>query len=728
MNIARLACLLAFASLHLLSVAANRMGEWTVYNSFRNVTRVCQSPDRVYAIASSSLFHVSKTDGSIGILNKVNGLNSSSATAITYDDTHSLLVVGYADGNIDLVRDDGSVVNIDDLKEATVTASKFVNDLYACPSTGFVYLACGAGILCLNVEKAEVAETYNPSKLFSTTEVTKRVTVDDDSLFALTDNAVYGASLSDPTLVNPYNWTKFPSSRWSELSSPDLTSVIDSDGNFFIAEGKNGLAKRTPGGELLDLYQPDGPAMNSVFSLSFSNGRLYATTGHPRGLYDRGDTDVDGALMIYNGSRWLNFTEDEIYPATGKRFKTLCYVTVDPSDNTHYFVSSTRDGVYEFRADTCFARYNVIGDSCSSDSSFCVWNATASTLDVATTVSSPDDYITVNAIALDDNSCLWVGNEICPQYVKVMDAHGNWFEHSYPGMSNPDVLDKFFITSSGLKMLTSPRLPGGLLVIDDKGTPTSFSSHRYRFIASIKDQDGNALSVAPLCLTQDADGSIWMGTWEDGIYVLKNPSNIFSSSYTFFRPKINRTDGSGLADYLFAQQRITGIAIDGASRKWVATFSSGLYLLSDDGTRTLAHFTAHNSPLLDDCIYSMAYDEDSGELFIATASGLCSYHTDATKGYSKLKSSQLKIYPNPVRPDFNGVVTVNGLVDNALVKFTDTAGNLVYQTRANGGTATWNLRLANGKRAAAGVYFIMASLTPSGGETQMATGKLLLIR
>ena len=124
----------------------------------------------------------------------------------------------------------------------------------------------------------------------------------------------------------------------------------------------------------------------------------------------------------------------------------------------------------------------------------------------------------------------------------------------------------------------------------------------------------------------------------------------------------------------------------------------------------------------------MAYDEDSGELFIATASGLCSYHTDATKGYSKLKSSQLKIFPNPVRPDFNGVVTVNGLVDNALVKFTDTSGNLVYQTRANGGTATWNLRLANGKRAAAGVYFIMASLTPSGGETQMATGKLLLIR
>lgn len=709
--------------------AATRVGSWTVYNSFRDVSRVCQSDARVYAVGSASLFYVEKANESIHVINKVSGLHSPTVTAIAFDDAHDVLAVGYADGNVDFVREaDGAVVNVSDLKRATVTASKAVNDLYADNLTGNVYLACGAGVLRLNVEKAEVSETYNPSKQNATTEAFTRVTVDDDSLFALTDNAVYGAPLNDPALANPYRWAKFPSGRWNELSSPDPAVVIDNDGCLWVAEGIDGLAKRAADGTLLNVIQPDGPAMNSVFSVTYSGGRLFAMTGHPRGLYDRGDTDVDGALMIFDGTRWLNFTQKEIYTACGKRFKTLCYLAIDPNDNTHYFVSSTRDGVYEFRADTLLTRYNAIGDSCSADSSFCVWNATKSTLDVATTVSAPDDYLTVNAIAYDDNGCLWVGNEICPQYVKVRDRDGNWFEHAYTGMSNPDVLDKFFITAEGLKMLTSPRLPGGLLVIDDRDNASAFASHRYRFFASAKDQDGNTITVAPLCLAQDNDGSIWMGTWEDGVYVLKNPSNVFSSSYTFFRPKINRTDGSGLADYLFARQRVTAIAIDGAGRKWIATFGAGLYLLADDGLTTVNHFTASNSALLDDCIYSLAYDEHNGELYVATASGLCSYRTDATKGKNKLKSGDLKVFPNPVRPEYDGVVTVDGLVDNALVKFTDAAGNLVYQTRANGGSATWNLRLANGSEASAGVYFIMASITSNGGDTQMATGKLMLIR
>lgn len=52
---------------------------------------------------------------------------------------------------------------------------------------------------------------------------------------------------------------------------------------------------------------------------------------------------------------------------------------------------------------------------------------------------------------------------------------------------------------------------------------------------------------------------------------------------------------------------------------------------------------------------------------------------------------------------------INGLANNAEVKITDVAGKLVYSTRANGGTVTWNLNDATGRRVRSGVYLVLSA-------------------
>jgi hypothetical protein len=37
------------------------------------------------------------------------------------------------------------------------------------------------------------------------------------------------------------------------------------------------------------------------------------------------------------------------------------------------------------------------------------------------------------------------------------------------------------------------------------------------------------------------------------------------------------------------------------------------------------------------------------------------------------------VYPNPVRPQYDGTVKIAGLINRANVKITDIAGNLVYE-------------------------------------------------
>jgi len=150
-------------------------------------------------------------------------------------------------------------------------------------------------------------------------------------------------------------------------------------------------------------------------------------------------------------------------------------------------------------------------------------------------------------------------------------------------------------------------------------------------------------------------------------------------------------------------ESINAIAVDGANRKWIGTASSGLYLMSSDGKETIEHFTAENSPLLSNNVIAIATNDENGEVFIGTDGGLVSYQSDAAKGMNHL--SEAYVYPNPIRPGFDGVITIAKLSDNSTVKITDTAGNLICTTLSNGGIAIWDGNDAYGKKVRSGIYY-----------------------
>jgi flagellar hook assembly protein FlgD len=66
-------------------------------------------------------------------------------------------------------------------------------------------------------------------------------------------------------------------------------------------------------------------------------------------------------------------------------------------------------------------------------------------------------------------------------------------------------------------------------------------------------------------------------------------------------------------------------------------------------------------------------------------------------------------YPNPVRPDYNGLITVTGLSYNADVKIVTTNGVLVAEGKSNGGTFTWNGTDLKGQRVASGIYMVQTA-------------------
>ena len=222
------------------------------------------------------------------------------------------------------------------------------------------------------------------------------------------------------------------------------------------------------------------------------------------------------------------------------------------------------------------------------------------------------------------------------------------------------------------------------------------------------------------CLEIDYDGEVWIGT-DKGPAVFYNPSSIFNET-TFDAQKI-LIDTAGILQYLLENEAITDILVDGANKKWIATYGGGLFLMSEDATQTVLSFSSTNSPLFSDNITSLAINNESGELFIGTDKGVLGYRSTATS--PAFNFQELEVFPNPVKPDYNGVIAVKGMMNNSEVKITNSNGILIKTVFSNGGQAIWDGRNSFNEPVNSGVYYFFA--TSEDGNSK-AKSKVLIIR
>ena len=209
------------------------------------------------------------------------------------------------------------------------------------------------------------------------------------------------------------------------------------------------------------------------------------------------------------------------------------------------------------------------------------------------------------------------------------------------------------------------------------------------------------------CMVEDQLGHLWFGT-DRGVKIIDQHARMFEAprgQYTSVPVKTIKVPVDGYLMELLKDDQVTAIAVDGANRKWLGTSDNGLFLVSSDGMEELEHFTTDNSPLLSNSVSNLAINNQTGELFISNEMGLISYRGTAT--YTEnFDKKEVKAYPNPVRPGYEGLISIKGLPNNALVKITDTKGNLIYQAKATGGQLSWNGYSLQGRKPDSGVLFV----------------------
>lgn len=748
------------------------IGQWRDHLPYNQVISLAEAGDRVYAATPYALFYLDRNDNSLNRYTKINGLSDVGIRSIRLHKQSNTLVIAYTNGNIDLLKD-SKVNNLSDIKRNTLLVNKTINSVNIIHNRA--YFSCGFGVVVLDLNKMQFPEPIyyigaggTPSQVFDVA-----FNESDSLLYAATETGVYHANYYKANLANFAEWTKevgvaLPGGSFNHVAAFNNKIIVNKSGQGYADEYMyakvNGVWQTLEPHNSSDRFNIEVHQNRLIVcnNLSVDVFKPDLTLDYKVWTYNPGDVLPKDAVLTENNVLWIGdeieglvkvtniwtsqkfklngpefpdafalaSAKNDVWMVSGGRspsFEPLYryakfagfvegkWTTIDRKKDE--FLSDYRDA-YAVAVNPANPKQVFIGTMGSGlleyyDAQF-VQRYTTENSTLQDHAQAPG-RIDVTGLKFDNENNLWVVNSSAPLLLSRRTPAGVWTSYSLGSAGAGFEADRIAIDNINQKWILGRNL--NLFVFNDNNTPDNPNDDRFKRLSS-SPGNGNIPGSFVKSIAVDRKGLVWLGT-DKGVAVFYSPENVFSNSNFDAQKVLIEQDGYG--QYLLETESVTAIAVDGSNRKWFGTDRAGLFLMSEDGTKQVKHFTEINSPLLSNTITDLVLTE-SGELFIATPRGIISYRSDAVPPPEIF--TDISVFPNPVEKNFTGNIAIRGLFENSNVKITDVAGNLVYSINAEGGQVLWNGRNFDGTKVKTGVYIVFIS-NQDGSKTHVT--KILVL-
>ncbi len=723
--------LLLFASF-LKPLFSQQINSWTDYFSLNRLYHLDQYEQGFVAAGKNALLIYDTLNNEVEKKSFFLGLSDSRISGIRYLPDYNFLVVIYETGNIDILKD-GKNYNLPYIMEDQSIYAKQLNDVDA--GDNYVYVAGNYGVSSINPQTLAFYETCRFP------EPVRDLAVAQGKVYALSGSYIYSTESSN-SIIDINSWSKIQADNVFEIQSDGeriyagsfvngqtLVYVLE-NGSFNQVFAIDGLYKFKVYnrklylfGKNIVIYDP-ATRQSSILNLTYAdvayandllvvdgtmviadayNGLVFPaenkTVKYPSAL-----TDNVSAVKTSGDYLYIGYTPDSIDELAGvgamitkidrehNQWQNYFYpvssgitaISIDAADDNHIFAGTDGQGLLEVEGGELLAVYN------SSNSP----------------LGSANGQTAISDLFRDKSGTLWVLSRYGQYPVVKFFSDGTWDAEPLSAVAAGYSTGRFFLGQNNI--LWANLYEGGVLAID-------YNNDLSRVFYP-EPQVGKAINY----VSQDKDGTVWLAT-TDGIAYL-NFSDIYNVSAV--RPKVEVTlNDTTIYAYLLDNVKCSRILSDPGNRKWITTTVAGVFLLSPDVQQQYQSFSRFNGKLPTNNVQDAYIDNKSGTIFFLTDLGLVSYKSDVSAANDDF--AKIKIYPNPVRPGFEGNVAITGLMYNTLVKITDVEGNVVFETRSNGGTAVWDTADLRGNPVKSGVYLVFCY---DDQYTQKCIKKLLIIR
>lgn len=739
---------------------------WQGYFSYNEIKDVSESATTIFAASENAMFSKNTSTSQLKTTNTIDGLSGETISSLYYSSTSNKTLVGYENGLMIVINEaDGSMLNIVDIINKQLPSNmKKINHFME--YQGIVYVSCDFGIVQFDLATMLFGDTYFIGNNGAEISVTQTA-VFNGYIYAATIDGVRKADIANKNLIDFNQWTQTAPGNWSSVeafgkeliainnsgyihkynqgsnsfigflqlpfvavdmrktanylvitttssvyfynnqmalvsqinsnqisgSNVSFTCATTIDDIVYIGTKENGLMNTTISvASPFENSTPIGPSRNSIFALQVATNALWVVYGD---YFNYNPYPLDSyGISKYSATGWLNIPYEKVFGA-----KSMTRIAVNPNKENEVYASSFFSGLLKIVDDEPKILYNQSNSALES------------------LVLSPPNPgyidIRINGTAFDKSGNLWLNNSLVQKGLKVLKPDGQWQSFSLDG-----ILKKSSDTSMGRMLIDKNNTKWWCT---DTDGVVSYNESNNKFKKITMDSDKGNLPITDVrAIAVDNRNQLWIGTTR-GLRVLFSVNSFLTEDQMTTNPIIIMEDN--LAQELMYEQFITDIVVDGANNKWIGTADSGVFLVSPNGQETKYHFTTNNSPLPSNVVNDIDINSNTGEVFIATTKGMVSFKGTATVANEDLNN--VYVYPNPVRPDFEGTVKIAGLLDKATVKITDIEGNLVYETTSEGGTIEWDTTAFGKHKVASGVYMIFIS-AQDGIETKVK--KIMIIR
>ncbi|MDB4047761.1 hypothetical protein N9494_00620, partial [Polaribacter sp.] len=545
-----------------ISAQTDYSASWEDFYSYNNVKDFTKVDTIIYALTDNAIFTYDVLSGEINKISSIQGLSGETTSAIYYNETFKRVVIGYENGLVEVIDDDGSITISSDIVNFNQSGEKSINHISEFNNK--LYLSTPFAVVVYDIENLEFGDTYFIGNNSSSVKINETI-ISNNVIYAATEEGVFKADIFKADDITSNLLIDF--NNWQLLFPGDFKGITTFENVLYVIKGS-------------ELVALDGINLGNKINFLEEIKGLKASTTHL-------SVSLDKEARIYDSS--MNLVQEFIPNLEHDYTLNTAFFEADM-----VFLATKEFGILETTISEPITYLEIHPDGPLSNAVFSITAQNNNFWVVYGGYDSTNTPLNIKNGFSEFNGENWINTN---------------FNSSLPNdlvdvTIDPSHENRVYISALGESSNIEAKPSGGLLVVEDNvlvQTYNHLNSSLTPILISLP-----AINIRVSGSAFDSSGNLWATNYETGEELVKLSANGQWSSVDLGVVQTSLAAG------------LTEVIVDRNNSIWIGSRRNGAYVYNENGNRKKALIATPNEGNLPDLnVRTIAVDR-SNRIWLGT--------------------------------------------------------------------------------------------------------------